>query len=172
MKYYEFTKKSFSGRFFIGLTDVICCLFVPSFIFWFAYVWLSKLIKSFELSVPMVVICCGICLLISVLLIIYRVFSLKGVFLFDDYMEIKNGKISGLKYKRIDYSDIVKVEYVESLKKHKRSMSSTDFLGGNKNDCLRMLIAGEGYIFFGIENSLDFMNEINSRVYKGQNDEI
>ncbi|MFR5876272.1 MAG: hypothetical protein ACLUFN_07255 [Eubacterium sp.] len=166
MKYYGFTKRAFVSRFFSGLGNALCYLIVPGLIFFIVWVWLSKLIKDFELSPLMIIICCSACLIISIGLFVYHLFSLKGVFLFDDYMEIKNGKISCLKYKRISYSDIVKVEYVESIKKYKRSMSSTDFLGGNKKGCLRMYIAGEGSIFFSIENSLDFIKEINSRIYK------
>lgn len=89
---------------------------------------------------------------------------LTGVFLFDDYLEIKMVFCK----RKIFYKDIIKCEYIGKFSNDRTAILgglSNNYYGGDMKECIK-ITSSNNCFFFGIENSLDFINEINSRIYK------
>lgn len=112
MKYYEFRYRSKEVRIFNSILNFICCFLYPMFIMGFILVILYKfnLTHNWKEGIYSVLMFCSF--IVGVIFAIRYCSKAKGVFLFDNHLEIDRYYITTLHWKpnmNINYSDIKRV---------------------------------------------------------------
>lgn len=194
MKYYQFKYNSKLSRFFSHTGSVITILFLPSFIVTIVFFSINITFESLVFPDPTYP-----CLLLAAWLfsIVYmiRYFSLlKGVFLYDDTLEIVDGSYERKKYKTFDISQIVSIEwagnfrtaphahYYVGFSKAARMMALiiycftrkplSNFYGGNSKDCIEIGLNtenGRKYIYVSVDEQIEFMRDVKTKMMEHGN---
>lgn len=111
--------------------------------------------------------------------------KLKGVFLFDDYLEISTSMFyftySNSKFKNVKYTDILYINYVGSFHKDKNAKTSygylyidnlisPNFAGGKTKNCLKIKLKDDRCCFFSVDDNTELMREIRQRMVDNGNE--
>ncbi|MGN0523645.1 MAG: hypothetical protein ACI4IG_05160 [Eubacterium sp.] len=194
MKYYQFKYKSKIFQLLSHLGTVVGVLIVPPFIVTLIFCIINILFRS--LAFPDATLGCLILgtLIFSIAYIIRYFALLKGVFLYDDTLEIVDGSWASKKYKVFDTSAIVSIEWAGNFRKaphaHWRTAFTqgtrmfallfycltrkplSNFFGGSSNDCIEIGIKTEKgieYIYVSVAEQIDFMRDVKAKMLEHGN---
>lgn len=156
MKYYEFDYKNEFQKAYWHL-EIPCIGIVYSLLGFL----LSELLSDY-LSVIGFIICIVTFCVIGVITTIYNSVKIKGVFLFEDYIEISSV------YTKKTIIQLNEITEIIELEKH-GIPRTTSYKGGYwNNNCIRINYRNIGTVVFNIKNQDDFLEELKNKVDKTQ----
>ncbi len=197
MKYYKFRYTSKFSKAMSGLLTVISALLLPPFLVFFVYYLINVIFKSLEFPDETIAYLFFGAFIFSIFYIIRYFVTLKGVFLYDDTLEIEDASITKKEYRIFDVSRIVSIEWVGLYRKAPHASYSVGFtqqhrlflilrylitrrplsnhFGSSGKDCVEIAFKSEKnenereYIYLSIENTVDFMRDIKEKMLEHGN---
>ena len=174
MKYFQFSFKSKSTERLNNLVWAVSNLLVP-YLFLLPIVLFSMVvgINGQSWYSKFIVVCIIICVISGILLFIYFFVSIKGVLLFNDYIEIDRQHIDKwhlfkMNYK-ILYKDIYKYELVTADNFNRNDIYYHSF-GGDVKEYIKITTKSNKIFCFAVENQVQFCEEVRMHLKEITND--
>lgn len=164
MKYYEFTEVNNGIKTFAEIAEY---LFLLPFIFVFVY---FNLVGRLNLNIPEVCFPAGLLIVFitGVVLFICNKNMLKGVFVYDDHIEIRYDLLQ-IFYRNIPFENIYNAYYVQNFRADKDARFgryNRNLLAGNADrHCVKLYLKHGGFRFVGVEDALGLYKELSKGVY-------
>lgn len=177
-QYFEFSKEKAFVRILNFIIYTICILFGPTFIYTFAWM-LILYVFDFASEKIFVLIFFGyaVWILCCIGFLIKDLHALKGVFLYDDHLEIVPKFLCASlpvrkKFRNIAYSDISCVEYTGSFYRDehasygKGSWLSNNYFGGDTGECVKIVVKDglNDAALFSCKQNVELIRELKSRI--------
>lgn len=157
MKYYEFDYKSKFQK-ILWNSNIIAAGILYTFA-GFAITFILNNFLSTAVANVMLIISC----LIGLPIIIYNSYKLKGVFLFEDHIEVSSIYTKKTIIPINEITNIIEIEKYGIVYKW-----DLMFRGGDRNNVIRIDFKNVGMVAFKIKNQDEFLKELDHRVNKIQ----
>lgn len=173
IKFYEFSENFKSSKIYDNFAAFTFLPFIPLGLYYITFIYLEKILgKNFMPSIINKIIV-FITLILGVIWLIRFKTSLKGVFIYYDYLQIERHSISNLYYMfrinpKIRYSEIKSCEINQKKSENYEQWNDKQlhFIGGSGDSYIRLETLYDKVYCFCIENQEDFVEEINKRIGK------
>ncbi len=162
MKYYELSKRSLFGRMFIKAIGIFLVAVCPPMLWIMTVNFFGGIGKGSPIPIILLVAYYAA----AIALAVYDFASLKGVFLYDDCMEICNGLFP--RRKIINYSDIMQVLPSKSFHTDPdriRLSYYSNFIAGDPfSPCVKVRLKNGKWRFVGVDDAYGLVNELSRRM--------
>lgn len=153
MKYYEFDYKSKLQQ--VLWNTNIFAVRIVYFLIGFAFtVAFNNFFSTFVSTFLLIAFC-----IVGLVIIIYNSCKMKGVFLFDDYIEVSSIYTKKTIIPIREITDIKKIEKYGLVTK-----GDVAFKGGDRFDVVQIHFKNAGIAAFKIKNQDDFLEELKKRI--------
>lgn len=153
MKYYEFEYKSKLQKFLWNLN--ILAIGIMYMLIGFAFtIAFNNFFSTYTGTFLLIASC-----FVGLVIFIYNSCKMKGVFLFDDHIEISSVYTKKTIISIDEITDIQKIEKYGTVGK-----GDTMFKGGDRIDVVKIHFKNIGIVAFKIKNQDDFLEELQKRM--------
>lgn len=154
MKYYEFDYKNKLQKALWNSSNIFGIGILYTYLGFGITVQFNKFLSTTTAGIIMLAASCVIGLVIT----IYNFCKMKGVFLFDDYIEISSV------YTKKTIIPISEITDIKEIEKYRYRQYHIDFKGGSRTDIIQIDFKNIGRATFKIKNQDEFLEELHKKI--------